>query len=168
MKPIDILPPGERGLLNRIALFFRMQRLRKEYEKNCPASLPVARRLLLDFSYLELYWSRIAAYQDASGLESANFTPAEQFYRITVLTEIARQDVQRIGGLIKGLSADFGGYERAFRSLAHELNPFEFAERCGQCHQLVADINATHFGAQPIMRWRNEDQVETAFYVKRD
>jgi len=167
MKPIDVLPPGERSILNRLALSFRMNRLRKEYQTNCPASLPVARRLLLHFSYLELYWSRIAAYQDASGLETANFTPAEQFYRIVVLTEIARQDVRRSAGLIKGLSNDFAAYDQACRSLSHELNPFEFAERCGQCHQLAAEINATHFGAQPVMRWRNEEQVETAFYVKR-
>ena len=144
MKASIILPPEQRGATARMFQFFRLLRRRIRYNRNCPKELPTHQRLRLHFTYLQLYWAKIVEFQMAVGLEAAYFCPREQFEVIALVTRKAQRDLRQ-SVLPFGESNDrWQEYLTLLDSLSYDINPYEFAERCSKCLQLLEAINSPH------------------------
>ena len=144
MKPINLLPPQNRSMSERIYQFFRLARRRMRYNRNCPPALPTHQRVRLHFTYLQLYWSKIAEFQQALGLEAAYFCPRDQFELAAIVTRKAERDLKQ-SVLPFGKTMDrWKDYLSVFNSLSYDINPYEFSERCSRCLRLLDEINDPH------------------------
>lgn len=141
MKAISMIAPRDRSLLEFLRLSFRLWRRGLRYSRNCPTALPTHQRLRLHLTYLQLYWCRVVEFQAAVGLEAAYFCPAEQFEQIFLVTRRAEKDLG--SSVIQfGETLDkWREYTALLATLSHDLNPFEFAERCSRCLKLLEHIN---------------------------
>lgn len=135
-----MLPSGRRCVRSKVALFLRLWVVRHRYDQLGPFGEDAEERLLYHLEQLRESWERIASCQRALGLEVRPFAPEEQFEAIYVVSGYAQRALNDPQNERPDLLPAWRNYLAVVNALSHEMNPFDFSDRCQRCLEEIRSM----------------------------
>ena len=138
-----ILHPDARCVRSKMSLFVRLWIARYRYEQQRPFGGTPAECLQFHLQQLGECWERVVHFQKAIGLEVIPFAPREQFETIYLVSGYVQREFESADNcIIEGMDI-WQEYARLLGMLSHQLNPFDFGEKCTQCSALIRRLAKT-------------------------